>query len=274
MAMWQVLWERHHDGSQSLLCQATDEPRRWAVKVARNSPLVFAVEAIAVSQAQALAQEQKSWQGRVFLPTLQAVGDGGIADAIGQEDTQGASLLVMELAHGTLEGHDKLAGDALLMVAWAIASTLALLNAGGFIHGDLKPSNILWRKNRNFTSEIAIQGLSGWPLLTDFGSAQSFHSMGLEGQPVKRDEEIQTHCWSPAYAAPEVRKGLGKIQTMRSDMYSYAKTIEKDQLGCLAKGVAGGLRQVPSRGPKAATQKFHGHRSCFGRGLPNVHLMG
>ena len=231
--MCQAPWDRHHDGSQSLLRQATDQPRHWAVKVARNSALVFAVEAIAVSQAQALAQEQKSWQGRVFLPTLQAVGDGHITDEIDQEEMQGASFLVMELAHGTLERHHgKLAGDALLMVAWALASTLALLNSAGFIHGDLKPSNVLWREDRSFSSESVVEGLSGWPLLTDLGSAQSFHSMRLEG-PVKSDEEIQTHCWSPAYAAPEVRQCHGKMQTVKSDMYSYARTIEKISWGAL-----------------------------------------
>ena len=149
------------------------------------------------------------------------------------KEMQGASMLIMELAHGTLEDHHKLAGDALLMVAWAIASTLALLNAGGFIHGDLKPGNILWREDHNCKIESVVEGLSGWPLLTDFGSAQSFHSMKLKGKPVKSDEEIETYGFTPAYAAPEVTHCHGKMQTMRSDMYSYAKTIQRISWGAL-----------------------------------------
>ena len=105
------------------------EPRHWAVKVAAKSQLVFAVEAIAASQAQALAQDQKHWQGRAFLPTLHAVGDGRIVDEVAEEEAQGASLLVMEVADGTLEDYGRFAGDALLMVTWALASTLALLNS-------------------------------------------------------------------------------------------------------------------------------------------------
>ena len=151
------------------------------------------------------------------------------------KEMQGASMLIMELAHGTLEDHHKLAGDALLMVAWAIASTLTLLNASGFIHGDLKPVNILWREDHNCKTESVVEGLSGWPLLTDFGSAQSFHSMKLEGTPVKSDEEIETYGFTPAYAAPEVTHCHGKMQTMRSDMYSYAKTL--GTLGCQTKSL-------------------------------------
>ena len=306
------------------------------MKVACGSPLVFAVEAIAASQVQALAQEQKRWQGRVFLPTLHALGDGHVEyqedanrfswqmvlfllllttggfDENGEndecsimymlstkarglllrplktlqrrkkrvtrtqtpclpkalflhlqeydivyEETQCASLLMMELAHGTLEDHGKLAGDALLMVAWALASTLALLNEAGFIHGGLKPSDILWREHCNFKSESVVEGLNGWPLLTDFGSAQSFHSMRLEGHPVKSDEEIQTYCWTPAYAAPEVRHCDGKMQTMRSDMYSYAKTIQRISWGALPKVLqeicAKCLQEDPMQRPESFT---------------------
>ena len=51
--MRQVVWKDVMMFLNDLLRQATAEPQSWAVKVAHNSPLVFAVEAIAVSQAQA-----------------------------------------------------------------------------------------------------------------------------------------------------------------------------------------------------------------------------
>eukprot|EP00971_Amphidinium_carterae_P010761 212611-Amphidinium_carterae.1 len=57
------------------------------------------------------------------------------------------SALVMERADGTLH-RMLLGGDALVRVAWALATTLAALNKVGFIHGDLKPSNVLWKRPR------------------------------------------------------------------------------------------------------------------------------
>eukprot|EP00971_Amphidinium_carterae_P098668 1951341-Amphidinium_carterae.1 len=50
----------------------------------------------------------------------------------------------MERADGTLQ-EKRFEGDALNGVAWALASTLAALNRAGFIHGDLKPGNVLWK---------------------------------------------------------------------------------------------------------------------------------
>ena len=243
------------------------------MKVAAKSQLVFAVEAIAVAQAQALAQEQRYWQGRVFLPAIQAVGDGSLVGDVA-EAAQGVSLLVMEVADGTLEDHGRFAGDALLMVAWALTSTLALLNSAGFIHGDLKPSNVLWREGCNFKREPMVEGLNGWPMLTDFGSAQCFHSMSAEREPVENDKQIETYGFTPAFAAPEVRQCGGKRQTMRSDMYSFAKTIEKIGKGFLARGAGGGLQAVLARESNGAARKLSGNCQRLGKELPDVLLVG
>ena len=118
------------------------------------------------------------------------------------------------------------------------------------------PGNILWCEDHNCKTESVVEGLSGWPLLTDFGSAQSFHSMKLEGEPVKSDEEIQTYCWSPAYAAPEVRHCHGKMQTMRSDMYSYAKTIERISWGALPKVLQEICAKCLQEDPKQRPESF------------------
>eukprot|EP00971_Amphidinium_carterae_P177399 3518366-Amphidinium_carterae.1 len=73
----------------------------------------------------------------------------------------------MEQADGTL--HEQcLAGDALVKAAWALACTLSALNKVGFIHGDLKPQNVLCK--------------NGWPLLTDFGASQESRAFNLEGR--------------------------------------------------------------------------------------------
>ena len=136
------------------------------------------------------------------------------------------AVLVMELADGSMQGK-RFEGDAIVMVAWALASTLALLNAAGFIHGDLKPSNVLWQANSDSQTEPDGRAPSpgGWPLLTDFGSAQAFSSMHPQQKPLSLDDQIRTHGWTKEYAAPEVVSRSGKWQSIQSDMYSWAQTI-------------------------------------------------
>ena len=112
------------------------------------------------------------------------------------------------------------------MVSWALASTLALFNASGFIHGDLKPSNVLWQVYCDTQLEHMFPSLDGWPLLTDFGSAQAFSTMNPDQTSLSPDDKIRTHGWTEAYAAPEVISCRGQWQTIRSDMFSWAKTIQ------------------------------------------------
>ena len=236
------------------LSEAIGKPLCWAMKVAGESELIFVVESIAVSTARAVAQDQMRWQERVFLPLLRAVGTGIVVDGLVEEGKHSVNVLVMELAHGTLEDHKGFSGDSLIMVAWALASTLDLLNFAGFVHGDLKPSNILWLDFDGSMAEFEVEGLNGWPLLSDFGSAQCFHSMSFESRPVKNDEKIAAYGWTPAFAAPEVKKCRGKWQTMRSDMYSYAKTLQmisqRSQLPeCLQKVCNACFQENPEKRP-------------------------
>ena len=70
-----------------------------------------------------------------------------------------------------------------------------------------------------------VPGLGGWPLLTDFGSAQSFSTMSPRQTPLSPEEQIQTKGWTREYAAPEVVSCGGQWQSIRSDMYSWAQTI-------------------------------------------------
>eukprot|EP00971_Amphidinium_carterae_P045380 892942-Amphidinium_carterae.1 len=112
----------------------------------------------------------------------------------------------------------QLGGEVLVRVAWALASTLAALNRVGFIHGDLKPSNVLWKVPRG--GNIS----SGWPLLTDFGASQHFPGLQL-GREMSPSEEVHTSAWTAKFAAPEVRENNGRLQTVRSDMFAWAATI-------------------------------------------------
>ena len=215
---------RARQNLHALLSQASDDPEILAMKVAGESLTAFVVEAVAASQVRDVAQQVGSWQGRVFLPMLQAVGLGQILDDPPQEASRNASVLVMQVAEGTLQAK-RFEGEALIMVAWALASTLALLNEAGFIHGDLKPANVLWQSDSDVQTKPTASNPCGWPLLTDFGSAQSFSTMHPNQEPLSLNDQIQTHGWTRAYAAPEVVDCNGKLQSIRSDMYSWALTI-------------------------------------------------
>ena len=211
----------------SLLPQASGKPDTLAIKVANGSQVTFAVEAVAASQVRDVAQQRRHWRGRVFLPLLEGVGIGSFVDQSVPETPQHLAVLVMELADGTLQGK-RFEGEALVMVAWALASTLALLNESGFIHGDLKPGNVLWQERQDTQRISMLDGPEpdGWPLLTDFGSAQAFRTMLPEQEPLNLSDQIQTHGWTRGYAAPEVESCSGQWQTIRSDMFSWALTIQ------------------------------------------------
>ncbi|MBI2568627.1 MAG: protein kinase [Candidatus Schekmanbacteria bacterium] len=93
----------------------------------------------------------------------------------------------------------------LLTIARRLCSPLAYLHGEGFVHGDLKPENVLVRGD-------------GAPLLVDFGLALQV------GGRVSRDV-LHTGAISagtPAYMAPE--RIRGDVVDARSDLYS---------LGCL-----------------------------------------
>ena len=194
------------------------------MKATATSQIAFAVEAVAASQVRDLAQQVRRWQGRVFLPVLHGVGVGKILDEPPEEASGKPAVVVMQLADGTLQ-RQKFEGEALIMIAWALASTLSLLNEAGFIHGDLKPSNVLWQASGDTQADPSALNPGGWPLLTDFGSAQSFSTMLPEQQPLSLADQIRTHGWTRDYAAPEVVSCDGTWQTIRSDMHSWAQTI-------------------------------------------------
>eukprot|EP00971_Amphidinium_carterae_P219613 4360265-Amphidinium_carterae.1 len=180
----------------------------------------LAVEAVAAAEVRRMAEDEaKRWEGRIFLPVLYAVGK---VEAVGAAEVQDMSAMVMEQADGTLY-EQRLAGDALVRVAWALACTLSALNKAGFIHGDLKPENVLWK---DVPSNVLHQRsrLHGRPMLTDFGASQHFQSFRL-GVEMAPSELVQTSAWTRKYAAPEVHVNRGRQQTIKSDMYSWAATI-------------------------------------------------
>eukprot|EP00971_Amphidinium_carterae_P017249 340395-Amphidinium_carterae.1 len=61
-------------------------------------------------------------------------------------------------------------------------------------------------------------------MLTDFGASQHFQSFRL-GRELSPAEGVRTSAWTPKFAAPEVHENGGRLQTVQSDMFSWAATI-------------------------------------------------
>jgi hypothetical protein len=154
--------------------------------------------------AKRFAREARS-AARIHHPgvvTIYAVGE--LAD--------GRPYLVMELVAG--EPLDKiLAGGPLpatraLRIIRAIASALSETHAADVVHRDLKPTNIMWRRDRNSDDQITI---------VDFGIAAS--------KPGNADATRLTTnglIGTPHYMSPE--QAHGEQVDARSDLYA---------LGCL-----------------------------------------
>lgn len=116
--------------------------------------------------------------------------------------TQKYNFLAMEfLEGGDLEQQLKtgLGTYAALQIISKISDALHLIHKQGIIHGDIKPANVLFRKN-------------GCPLITDFGISH-------QCEPKKEvDSGMGDLYASPTYASPELIQG--KPFDYRTDMYS------------------------------------------------------
>ena len=101
-----------------------------------------------------------------------------------------------DLEHRLKEGLDTYTA---LDIISKIADALHLIHKKGIIHGDVKPANVLFRRN-------------GCPLLTDFGISHQI-------EPKKEVDLGKDDLYaSPTYASPELIQG--KPFDYRTDMYS------------------------------------------------------
>eukprot|EP00971_Amphidinium_carterae_P117053 2317964-Amphidinium_carterae.2 len=208
----------------------------------------MAVEAAAAAEVRRLTRDEVTkWEGKVFLPVLHSMGR---VVSVGGINVRSMAAIVMEKADGTLKQKRCLVGEELNRVAWALASTLAALNRAGFIHGDLKPSNVLWKKMPTHDGVT-----DGWPLLTDFGASQSFQSFKI-GQALSPYSDICTSAWTPRYAAPEVQACKGSQQSIQSDMYAWAKTLEQVASTPVLEPLATLLEQCLEEDPIARPMDF------------------
>jgi formylglycine-generating enzyme required for sulfatase activity/serine/threonine protein kinase len=132
-------------------------------------------------------------------------------------------FLVMEYFPGmTLAAHLKHHGplpiDDFLPVARQIAGAMVAAHAANILHRDLKPGNIL----------VSRDGVGRWDVrVIDFGLAVPFTAVQASAstsQP-QRTRRDQSFAGTLEYASPEQRGLFAATVGLRSDVYSFGKTM-------------------------------------------------
>lgn len=125
---------------------------------------------------------------------------------------EGGPFLVMELLTGeALSADTPGARDVSQLLRWLlpVLGAVAELHERGYVHGDLKPANVLLNQ----------QGPHTAPKLIDFGLASAVFDRGPMSAPV---------YGTPRYMAPE--RAAGAELTVQADVWSLGMTL----LECLA----------------------------------------
>ncbi|MCA9659099.1 MAG: serine/threonine protein kinase [Myxococcales bacterium] len=143
-------------------------------------------------------------------PNLAAVYD------FGRCDEQDSFYFTQELIHGQSLG-DFLKGkprETIVEIMVQLARALDYIHTLGFVHEDIKPSNVL---------VCAPESVGGVPQakIIDFGLARVLRRPS-ELVADEDDEEVEVHG-TPGFSAPE--KVRGETTDARSDIYSLAATL-------------------------------------------------
>jgi serine/threonine-protein kinase len=136
---------------------------------------------------------------RLEHPNLVSVYDIGEIDGrfvIPMDYLAGRSLKTL------VEKEGKIAPERVRQILGDVCAGLAYIHSKGFIHGDIKPSNILFNEN-------------GRALVTDLGFARAMTKISSPST-LASDGKVGT----PAYMAPEIWKG--QSATPATDIYSLA----------------------------------------------------
>lgn len=135
-----------------------------------------------------------------------------VVDVLDVDLHEGAPFLVMELLTGEVLSPSTPGGrDISRLLGWMlpILGAVAALHEHGYVHGDLKPANVLLHR----------QGSRIVPKLIDFGLATSLFDRSLLATPV---------YGTPRYMAPE--RAAAADLTVQADVWSLGMTL----LDCLA----------------------------------------
>jgi alkyl hydroperoxide reductase subunit AhpC/predicted Ser/Thr protein kinase len=125
------------------------------------------------------------------------------------DDSNGAPMIVMEYVAGeTLAGRIQagaLTPDTVAALGRQIAAGLAAAHAGGVVHGDLKPANLM------VTPTGAIK-------IMDFGLSQRVAELNSSNKTIEWTESSGSHLsGTPGYMAPE--QARGEPASVASDVF-------------------------------------------------------
>jgi tetratricopeptide (TPR) repeat protein len=182
-----------------------------------------------IANDEALAFEMEYVDG----PTLRAVAD--LLCSRGRS----ASLSDVQalLGDGAGPPNDRSLLQWCVRITATIARALAEVHRVGLIHRDVKPSNILLRRD-------------GTPLLADFGLVRD-----LASSATRTDAFVGTLN----YAAPEQLRADGEACDARSDVYSLAATLWELLVGApptSARSALDAVRQIEQRGAPRLRQRL------------------
>ena len=186
--------------------------------------------------------------------TMARVAHPSLAEIHGVESWQGRPFLLVEfLRGGTLADRLRrgaVPGPEAVAVALSLAEALAALHEAGYLHGDVKPSNV------GFTA-------NGFPKLLDFGLARGPHDARiaggtlrylspevLDGQPAAEADDVWSLCvvlyemvvGEHPFAGDDVDEVADRIREQRSGAGG------RPTAGSATSGARGGVRRVGAGG--------------------------
>lgn len=140
------------------------------------------------------------------------------------EEADGRPFLVMERVEGVslesyVRAHERLAASEVVAIGIQIANGLAAAHAGGLVHHDIKPSNILLEPLRSEDAPAKQPAsASRWRIkLTDFGLAK------VASEATDSQRSHQFVMGTPQYMSPE--QANGQPTDARSDLFSLGSVL-------------------------------------------------
>ena len=183
-------------------------------------------KAIALKLARAGREAEGNAKLREEAEILRALNHPNIVrfldSGVGETSDQTGEFLVTELIDGptlreVLRESGPMSDEDVLAIGASLADALAAAHGRGFVHGDVKPENIIMR--------------SGEPYLIDFGTARNLaETLG--------PEELRQIAGTLAYIAPELL--AGEPLSTRSDVYALGVTLYEARAGRLPFAGGGG----------------------------------
>lgn len=222
----------------------------WLAESRSAPEVTVAIKFAAAKRVDADEARARLEQERRILARLEHPGIVPVVDA-GEAETQGP-FLVMPLVDGVpLQTHLKTLarGDraGLARVIGALAEALDHVHERGFVHRDVKPSNVLVRPD-------------GTVVLVDFGVARALDQDALTSAYVTQGVAPHT----PAFASPEQERGTEV--TPRTDVFALGKVLEaaREALGLTGDRT---LDAIVARATDADEAKRHRSAGEFGGAL-------